>query len=149
MYSEAQKNELFEKICDRIAQGEALKHITKEDSMPSRTEFYRWVDESEEKRGLYTRACEERAETIFDEILDIADDGSNDFMKIVKGDIEYEVENKEVTNRSKLRVEARKWVLSRMLPRKFGDKLQVEQTVKKLVLLDGTEGKETDEDNED
>ncbi len=58
-----------------------------------------------------------------EDILDIADDGSNDLMTIQKGNTEYEIENKEVTNRSRLRVDTRKWLMSKMKPKKYGDKI--------------------------
>lgn len=60
-----------------------------------------------------------------EDILDIADDGSNDLMTIQKGSVTYEVENKEVTNRSRLRVDTRKWLMSKMKPKKYGEKMDV------------------------
>lgn len=69
---------------------------------------------------------------MFEELLDIADDGSNDFMTIVKGNKEYDIENKEVTNRSRLRVDTRKWYLSKVLPKKFGDHLDLTSDGKAL-----------------
>ena len=53
-----------------------------------------------------------------DEVLEIADDGSNDWMERDGRD----VENSEAIARSRLRVDTRKWVLSRMLPKMYGDK---------------------------
>jgi len=65
-------------------------------------------------------------EHLAEEVIDIADDGTNDLMLLTnaKGE-QYEQENKEVTSRSKLRVEARKWLLSKLDPKKYGDKLQL------------------------
>lgn len=83
-------------------------------------------------REQYARARESQAEVMFDEILEIADDGSNDFMTVKKGNLEYEMENKEVTNRSRLRVDSRKWYLSKVLPKKFGDKLDMTTNGKDL-----------------
>ena len=60
-----------------------------------------------------------------DEIIDIADEGVNDLMTVVYGDEEYEKENKEVVNRSRLRVDTRKWLLSKLIPKKYGDKIDV------------------------
>jgi hypothetical protein len=80
----------------------------------------------------YARAKDTQAELMFDELLEIADDGSNDLMTIEKGDKSYEVENKEVVNRSRLRVDTRKWYLSKVLPKKFGDKLDVTSDGKAL-----------------
>lgn len=88
-------------------------------------QFYRFLNSSEKNCQRYARAKEKQLELLADEIIDIADDASNDFMKVVKNDIEYEVENKELTKRSVLRVDSRKWLLSKLLPKKYGDKLDL------------------------
>lgn len=119
--------ELGDLISERLAKGESLRHICMDEKMPDASTVHRWVlsGEYEEFYKQYARAREIQAENMFDEILDISDDGSNDFMTITKGDISYNVEDREVTNRSKLRVDTRKWYLSKVLPKKFGDKLDL------------------------
>lgn len=117
---------LAARICERLARGESLRRICLDETMPDASTVHRWVLlDTEGFHKQYARAREIQAEIMFDEILDIADDGSNDFMTIVKGDNVYEIENKEVTNRSRLRVDSRKWYLSKVLPKKFGDKLDL------------------------
>jgi hypothetical protein len=74
---------------------------------------------------MYARAKDNQADLLAEEILEIADDGSNDFMTIVKGDESYTVENKELVNRSRLRIDARKWYAAKLRPNKYGDKLDV------------------------
>ena len=64
-------------------------------------------------------------ELLADEIVDIADDGVNDLMTIVHKDLRYENENREVVNRSRLRVDSRKWLLSKLIPKKYGDHIDV------------------------
>lgn len=118
--------EVCEVIFDRMSKGESILKICNSEDMPTRRMFYKWMQENEEMRNNYARACEARQEYIFEELFDIADDGSNDLMTITKGDISYEQENKEVTNRSRLRVDTRKWILARMNPKKYGDKVQTE-----------------------
>lgn len=124
-YSEDKKKELFKTICFKIAEGKSVREILKEDDMPSRDTFYKWLIDDTELSDQYARACEIRAEGVFEEILDIADDGTNDYMTIKKGDMEYNVEDREVTSRSKLRVEARKWWLSKVSPKKYGERIDV------------------------
>lgn len=126
-------NELADSICRRLAAGESLRRICMEEDMPNADTVYQWV--IEDRQGFsdkYARAREIQAEVMFDEILDIADDGSNDYMTITKGDFSYNIEDKEVTNRSRLRVDSRKWYLSKVLPKKFGDKLDLTSDGKKL-----------------
>lgn len=133
--------ELANEICNRIAQGESLKRICESDQdMPNASTVHAWVIEDKGADELgnngfsnkYARARAIQAENMFDEILDISDDGSNDYMTITKGDNEYNVEDREVTNRSKLRVDSRKWYLSKVLPKKFGEKLDVTSDGKQI-----------------
>ena len=72
----------------------------------------------------YAKARELQADTIFDEMFDIADDGSNDWMLKKSGDDEIEVLNHEHVQRSRLRIDTRKWALARMAPKKYGEKLE-------------------------
>ena len=118
---------LADKICTQLATGKSLRRICEKEGMPeARTVHYWLLDGKHEEFFLqYARAREIQAEMMFDEILDVADDGSNDYMTITKGDVEYNIENKEVTNRSRLRVDSRKWYLSKVLPKVYGDKLDV------------------------
>jgi hypothetical protein len=76
----------------------------------------------------YAHAKEVQADNIADDMIEIADDASNDYMKVVKGEVEYEIENKEVTNRSRLRIDTRKWLLSKLVPKKYGDKIDIEHS---------------------
>lgn len=130
--------EMADKICERLAGGESLRRICLDEGFPDASTVHRWVltdTEGSKSAGFhkqYARAREIQAENMFDEILDIADDGSNDFMAITKGNETYEIENKEVTNRSRLRVDSRKWYLSKVLPKKFGDKLDLTSLGDKL-----------------
>src|SRR3990167_744367 len=118
---------LANKICSRIGNGESVSNICKDEKMPSAPTIYNWLLSDKRKDFLvqYARARDTQAELLFDELLEIADDGSNDFMTITKGDVSYNVEDREVTNRSRLRVDTRKWYLSKVLPKKYGDKLDL------------------------
>ena len=62
-----------------------------------------------------------------DEIIEIADDGTNDWMKRQQrnGSIET-VTNKDHLERSRQRIDARKWLLSKALPKKYGDKQTID-----------------------
>jgi hypothetical protein len=127
--------EIADKICEEIAtSSKSLKTICEADGMPSVRTIFNWLTEGEKQNPKpefreflqnYARARDERAEFLAEEILEIADDGANDLMTITKGDLTYEVENKEVTNRSRLRVDARKWIASKLKPKKYGDKVDL------------------------
>lgn len=118
--------ELGDEICIRIATSTlGLRHICEALDVPYST-VTGWIyDDKHEMSEKYTRAKRMQADHMAEELLDIVDDGSNDLMTIVKGDESYEMENKEVTNRSRLRADTRKWLMSKILPKKYGDKLDV------------------------
>ncbi len=120
--------ELGDKICKRIASGESVRSIDKDKKMPSGATIYNWLLDENKREFFeqYARARSIQAEIMFEELLEIADDGSNDWMTLERRDgTEIELENKEVVNRSRLRVDTRKWYLSKVLPKKFGDKLDL------------------------
>lgn len=117
--------ELADKVCERIAEGKSMRTVCAPEDMPSISTVFKWLRENPEFAQQYARATEERTEAMSEDILDIADDGSNDLMTIQKGNMSYEVENKEVTNRSRLRVDTRKWLMSKMKPKKYGDRVDV------------------------
>lgn len=122
-------DEIASVICERIADGMSVRAICEAEDMPSKSTVFRWLADHSSFRDQYARAKEAQAEHLADEILDIADDGRNDWMiRTLRGGIEVEVENTEVLSRSRLRVDARKWLLSKMLPKKYGDKLTQEHT---------------------
>lgn len=108
-------------ICERLALGESLRAICGSDSMPDQTTVYRWIRDREAFRQQYARAREDQAETMLDQILTIADDTSNDTEITDQG----ERPNSEWITRSRLRVDARKWAMSKLAPKKYGDKLDV------------------------
>lgn len=126
------QKEIGDKICLMISTNVmSIKRILKSDeSFPSPPALFRWINSNEDFRNQYARAKEAQAEMMAEEMLEIADDGSNDLMTIVKGDQVYQKENKEVTNRSRLRVDTRKWLMSKMFPKKYGEKIQQDVNVK-------------------
>jgi hypothetical protein len=110
-----------DEICDRLVEGESLRKITLDEQMPSASTVFKWLKENADFAEQYAHAREAQADTLADEILDIADDGSNDWM----GDKDEEdgtTYNGDAVARSKLRVDARKWVASKLKPKKYGDK---------------------------
>lgn len=118
--------ELFDSICEEIAQSSSgLSKICKGKGLNPNS-FYEWIAKDAKLGEKYARAKELQAEYLVDEILEIVDDGSNDYMTITKGNESYNVEDREVTARSKMRFEARKWLAGKLAPKKYGDKTQTE-----------------------
>ena len=130
--------ELAIKICEKLADGWPLTQIVKMDGMPCLATIYLWFTQPEKKEFLdmYVRAREDQADTLADEIISIADDSENDNMIIKKDGKETVVEDKEWVNRSKLRVDARKWVASKLKPRKYADKIDIDQKISGVLKFD-------------
>jgi hypothetical protein len=126
-YTIDQVEVMFDKVIDLIKfEKMPLNKALKEPDTPAAETFYKWIDDDELKAKRYARACEARADLIFEEIIEIADDGTNDYMiKISKSGEEFEGLNTEHVQRSKLRIDARKFMVAKMNPKKYGEKLDV------------------------
>lgn len=112
---------ITDEIFDRMAGGESLKRICSEDGMPSMQTVFKWLRLHPELGDNYARAITERADAVFEEMFTIADDGSNDTYVDDEGNVRVDT---DVINRSRLRIDTRKWALSRMNPKKYGDKIE-------------------------
>jgi len=112
-------------ICERLANGESLKTISEDEAMPARSTVFKWLAENKTFSDMYARAREEQADAIFDEILEIADDGRNDWMERRGEDDAGWVTNGENIQRAKLRIDSRKWMAGKLRPKKYGDKLEL------------------------
>ena len=114
---------MADKICAELAQGRSLRSVCAPDEMPSVATIFNWFRTQPDFLEQYARAKEESADALIEEMMDISDDGTNDYMTITKGDKSYEVVNGEAIQRSRLRVDTRKWVASKLKPKKYGDKI--------------------------
>lgn len=106
-----------------------MREVCRSDEMPGEATVYRWLAEHEDFREKYVRAREAQADAIFEEILEIADDGTNDWTERQNSDgSSYTVVDHEHVSRSKLRVDARKWMASKLAPKKYGDRIHTEHS---------------------
>ena len=121
-------------ICNHIINGMSVREIGRQDDMPSDTCIFNWLarnkgaDENGEGGFIeqYTRAKEIQAEQMAEDILNIADNASNDYMERTNDEgknIGWQL-NGEHVQRSRLRIESRKWLMGKMKPKKYGDKMQ-------------------------
>ena len=108
-------------ICDRLSGGESLTSICKDDGMPAKVTVFKWIRNDAEFANQYARAREAQAEHYLDEIIQISDDS------VLDTDIDPESGNErtnhDVIQRAKLRVDTRKWAMSRLAPKKYGDRI--------------------------
>ena len=141
-YSPEQIEEKFALIIKDIEENNMpIRRAVKGYGMPDITTFYKWIEEDEEKAKRYARACDTRAENLFEEILDIADDSNPDVTYDNDGNVRIDG---QAIQRSKLRIEARQWVLGKLNPKKYGTKVQNEISgdlnvnLKDMVRFDNT-----------
>jgi hypothetical protein len=115
-------DQIADVICVRIADGEGLRSICQDKAMPDRSTVFRWLAQKREFRDQYARAREAQADLLFDEILEIADNADGDIMVVKQQDGSTATRvNHENIHRAKLRVDARKWVVAKLQPKKYGD----------------------------
>jgi hypothetical protein len=109
-------------ICLAISEGASLREICAIDSMPDKSSIFKWLVTHKEFTDQYAHARAVQAEMSTEEMLYIADDVTGD----VSG--ELQIPNGVAVQRAKLRIETRKWIASKLLPKKYGDKQQMEHT---------------------
>jgi hypothetical protein len=89
--------------------------------MPARSTIFLWLEEDEEFASWYTLAKQMQVEYPLDEVLEIADDSTNDRIDCVGPDGKnYRVFNPDNIRRSKLQIAARNWLISKLMPKKYG-----------------------------
>jgi hypothetical protein len=115
---------LVDEVCDRIAEGETLRAICREEHMPSPQVIYRWMAADPSFKERFAQARELGEEVIVQECLDIADNATNDWMEKLDKNAQPIgwVLNGEHVQRSKLRIETRLKLLAKWNPRKWGDR---------------------------
>jgi hypothetical protein len=119
--------ELADEICAHLSTGESLRTVCRSESMPCTSTIFNWFRKYPDFLEQYARAKAESADAMAEEILDIADDGSNDWMEKHNADGEktgWQV-NGEHIQRSRVRIDTRKWLASKLKPKKYGDKLEL------------------------
>jgi len=123
-YTEKHKTDKVNAICEDISEGMSLRKACERHDVHPKT-FYQWIQKDIEKGKQYVYATEQRAEIIFEDIINIADGNKSDI--IITGE-SHEITNHDAINRSRLMVDARKWMLGKMNPKKYGDKIHNEHS---------------------
>ena len=118
-----------DEICKRIALGESLRAICRDDKMPSEDSVYLWLldDDKREFCDKYARSRNAQAEKMFEALNEIADSS----LDVIVGG-EDKADNARV-QAVRLKVDTRKWYLSKVLPKKYGDKIQQEITGEEAI----------------
>lgn len=128
--------DMADKICEKIANGRSLRSICAEDGMPPMKTIYRWLEANEEFRHQYARARDKQADYFAEEIIEIADSAEAESAAVSK---------------AKLQIDARKWAASKIAPKKYGDKQEIDVkssdgSMRPSVRLDAEEFRKIAED---
>jgi hypothetical protein len=122
--------QLADEICRLISEGKSIATICKRDDMPSRDTVHAWIKDKPDFSYNYAQAKDEGAEAFVDQIIDIADEMPR---MIENKNGELVVDSAWVTWQNN-RVHARKWIAVKLLPRKYGDKMDVTSQGEKLQI---------------
>lgn len=118
-------DELAQTICECLMVGMSLRKICELDDMPAISTVMQWLASNKSDfMEQYAHARQVQAEYLLDEMIDIADDSSKDYV-IVDG---QERLDQEHIQRAKLRIDTRKWNIEKLAPKRYGNKQQVDHT---------------------
>lgn len=125
--------EIADKICEAISEGMSLRELCRADDMPAKATVFRWLTLHQEFSDQYARAREEQAEAMADEIVNIVDTAANPLMvdgiPLMKDGKPVMYADAAAIAHARLKMDARKWVASKLKPKKYGDKLELDQNV--------------------
>ena len=107
---------ICDEICQRITNGESLRAIVEDDHMPNRSTIHLWLLHHDEFSDQYAKAREYQADTLADELIYLADTA-------------------EDVNKARLQVDTRKWVASKLKPKKYSDKIDLTSDGEKIQPL--------------
>ncbi len=111
--------ELGDEICFQLAQGISLRTVCKAENMPHISSIFNWFRTQPGFVEQYARAKEESADALAEEIMDISDEA---LPESKSGDAKRAGAKVQAM---RLRVDTRKWIMSKMKPKKYGDKLDL------------------------
>lgn len=117
--------EIADSICEQIADGFSLREICAKEGMPHRATVFKWLADIKGFSDQYARAKEEQAECMADEIVAIADEANTTIKHHDGGFTEVTFDSVAVA-RNRLRIDARKWVASKLKPKKYGERIDVD-----------------------
>lgn len=113
-------------ICERLSLGESLIKICNDEFMPSKTTVLRWLrdEKRDDFRVQYARAREDQADSLFDQMKEIADTQElGERIKTSKDGVE--ITREDMIAHRRLQIETRKWMAGKLKPKKYGDKLDI------------------------
>ncbi len=118
--------ELSDMICSQLAQGISLRTICESEDMPSRQTVFSWMRLNKEFLDQYARAKEESADAMNEELMQLGD------LALSEAKAEDPKISNAVVSAVKLKADNMKWMMSKMKPKKYGDKIDMTTNGKDL-----------------
>jgi hypothetical protein len=121
-----------EKGVERICIDLGAEYDEKLEWFPSPSTVWQWLNDNPVFRQDYAHAKEMQADVLFDQMIEIADQDRvcvEETVAETKDGTFTKTVRKDNTTRSQMKVDARKWVLAHLKPKKYGDKLDVDHSV--------------------
>ena len=122
-YSDLEKTKIIDEICDLISSGLSLRKAIEQAKSIPKTVFLDWIALNESKADQYARAMEERTELKFDSI-------QSDYQEEPQRDLESGRIDSAWVALQRLKIDAKKWELSKLMPKKYGDRIDLDHTTK-------------------
>lgn len=118
--------EMADRICEHLVDGLTVRAISQMEGMPVRSTIFRWLVAYPEFKEKYDIARQLQAEVMADDMVGIADDGTNDYVEqaTARGEVKVVTDHENI-NRSRLRVDARRYLMSKFHPRRYGERVDM------------------------
>ena len=140
-YPKEEKDKIFSEICDLIASGLSLRNAIDKSGTISKKVFFDWIDSEREKSDQYAQAMVDRADLKFESI-------EKDYLETPQRDPETGRIDPGWVNLQRLKIDAKKWELSKLMPKKYGDRLELDNKLSGEVnIISLGSGKKPDESN--
>jgi hypothetical protein len=127
-------------ILGRISEGRSLQKVCRSKHLPSYSTVTRWLNDDEEFRKKYAQSRKQQAELLASQILEIADDEEQDTAQ-------------DRINRARLKIDTRKWIASKLLPKVYGERnnpeITVNSTVNNILVMNQDQMKRLQERNQE
>jgi hypothetical protein len=126
-------DDIAEELLERLALGETLTRICRDERMPSQSTVLLWRRTRRAFAESYAQARADQLRCWADQIVDLADDSAADVLRDLDGRAVLDasgnpIQIKDMPNRTKLKVEARQWLMERLASEEYGLRQQVSMT---------------------
>lgn len=118
--------ELADTICSLLAEGKSVRSVALREDMPGASTMFRWLRDHKEFREQYARAKEESSDALYEELADIGEQAIEAALMVDPKS------SNAVVSAHKLKADNLKWSMSKMKPKRYGDKLDVTSDGEKL-----------------